>query len=97
METFPNAEPKSAGEIAASEHARHSTEEARPDTGEPATRSSEVMRNSAARSRESITHTTDQAAQYVQAQPMKSLLMAAATGAAIALLAGMLGKQHRHH
>jgi ElaB/YqjD/DUF883 family membrane-anchored ribosome-binding protein len=42
-------------------------------------------------------HPPDQAAQYVQAQPLKSLLMAAATGAAIALLAGLFGKQHRHH
>jgi ElaB/YqjD/DUF883 family membrane-anchored ribosome-binding protein len=97
METFPNAEPKSAGEIAASEHARRSVEEARAGAEELATRGGEAVRSSAGRARESIAHTTDQAAQYVQAQPLKSLLMAAATGAAIALLAGLFGKQHRHH
>lgn len=96
METFPNAEPKSAGEMAASERAHRSVDETRSDVEELATRGSEAVRSSAARARESITHTTDQAAQYVQAQPLKSLLMAAATGAAIALLAGALGK-HRHH
>lgn len=96
METFPNVEPKSAGEIAASEHARRSVEEARAGVEELATRGSEAVRSSAARARESITHTTDQAAQHVQAQPLKSMLVAAAAGAAIVLLAGALGK-HRHH
>lgn len=96
METFPNAEPKSAGEIAANEYAHRSVEAARAGAEELATQGSEAVRSSAARARESITHTTDQAAQYVQAQPLKSLLMAAATGATIALLAGALGK-HRHH
>lgn len=97
METIPNAEPKSPGEIAANEYAHRSVEETRAGVEELATRGSEAVRSSAARARESITHTTDQAAQYVQTQPLKSLLMAAATGAAIALLAGALGKQHRHH
>ncbi|MBW8457996.1 MAG: hypothetical protein K0M58_06100 [Thiobacillus sp.] len=96
METFPNAEPKSAGEMAASERAHRSVEEAHSDVEELAIRGSEAVRSSAARARESIAHTTDQAAQYVQAQPLKSLLMAAATGATIALLAGLLSKQHRH-
>lgn len=97
METFPNAEPQSAGEIAASEHMHRSVEEARAGVEELATEGREAVRSGAARARESITHTTDQAAEYVQAQPLKSLLMAAATGAAIGLLAGALGKQHRHH
>jgi ElaB/YqjD/DUF883 family membrane-anchored ribosome-binding protein len=97
METFPNAKPQSAGESAAIEYARRSVDEAHAGAEELATRGSEAVRSSAARARESITHTTDQAAQYVQAQPLKSLLMAAATGAAIALLAGALGKHRGHH
>ena len=63
---------------------------------EAAAQGKEILRNSAAQVRESLSHTTDQAAQYVQAQPLKSLLMAAAAGAAIAMLAGTVGKRHGH-
>jgi len=96
METFPNAKPQSPGESAAAEHARRSVDEARAGAEELATRGSEAIRSGAARARESISHTTDQAAHYVQTQPLKSLLVAAATGAAIALVAGALSKHHGH-
>lgn len=97
MDTFPNAKPQSPGESAAAEHARRSLDEARAGAEELATRGSEAIRSGAAKARESLTHTTDQASQYVQAQPLKSLLMAAAAGAAIALLAGAIGKHRGHH
>jgi len=97
METFPNAKPQSASESAAAEHARRSLDEARASAEDIAGRGSEAIRSGAARARETLTHTTDQAAQYVQAQPLKSLAMAAAAGAAIALLAGALGRHHGHH
>jgi ElaB/YqjD/DUF883 family membrane-anchored ribosome-binding protein len=97
METFPNAKPQSPGESAAAEHAHRSLDEVRAGAEELATQSSEAIRSSAARAREALTHTTDQAAQYVQAQPLKSLMMAAAAGAAIAMLAGALGRHHGHH
>jgi len=96
MDTFPNAKPQSPSEGAAAEHARRSVDEARACAEELATHGSEALRSSAARAREAITHKTDQAAEYVQAQPLKSLLIAAAAGAAIALLAGAVGK-HGHH
>jgi len=96
MDTFPNAKPQSPGESAAAEHARRSVDEARAGAEALTTQGSEAIRSSAARAREAITHTTDQAAEYVQAQPLKSLLIAAAAGAAIALLAGAVGK-HGHH
>lgn len=97
MDTFPNAKPQSPGEHAAAEHARRSIDEARAGAEELAVQGSEAIRSSAAKAREALTHTTDQAAQYVQAQPLKSLLIAAAAGATIALLAGALGKHHIHH
>jgi ElaB/YqjD/DUF883 family membrane-anchored ribosome-binding protein len=94
MDTFPNAKPQSSSESAAAEHARRSVDEARAGVEELATRGSEAIRGSAGRAREAITHTTDQAAHYVQEQPMRSLLMAAAAGAAIALVAGALSRHH---
>ncbi len=82
---------------AAAEHARRSLDEARASAEEIAARGSEAIRSGTARAREVLAHTTDQAAHYVQEQPLKSLLMAAAAGAAIALLAGAIGRHHSHH
>lgn len=81
------------GNNAAAEHARRSVDEARGSAAELAARSSERLRNGTAQAREAISQTTDQAAQYVQDKPLKALLMAAAAGAAIALLAGAVGKR----
>lgn len=97
MDTFPNAKPQSSSESAAAEHARRSVDEARAGVEELATRGTEAIRGSAGRAREAITQTSDQAAHYVQAQPMRSLLMAAAAGAAIALVAGVLRRHHGQH
>ena len=97
MDTFPNAQPQSPSESAAAEYARRSVDEARAGAEEIATQGSEALRSGAQRARAALTHTTDQAAEYVQAQPLKSLLIAAAAGAAIALLAGAVGKRHGHH
>ena len=97
MDTFPNAKPQSPGESAAAEHARRSVDEARASAQEIASQGSEALHSSAARAREAISHTTDQAAHYVQEQPLKSLLMAAAAGATIALVAGALSRHHAHH
>ena len=93
MDTFPNAEPQSPSERAAAEHARRSAD-ARAGAEEIAAQGSEAVRSGAERARVALTRTTDQAAEYVQAQPLKSLLIAAAAGAAIALLAGAVGKHH---
>jgi ElaB/YqjD/DUF883 family membrane-anchored ribosome-binding protein len=83
-------------ENTAAEHARRSLDEARAGAEDLAAQGSEAIHKSTARAREAISHTTDQAAHYVQAQPLKSLMIAAAAGAAIAMLAGAIGK-HRHH
>lgn len=95
MDTFPNAKPQSPNESAATEYARHSVD-ARAGAEEIATQGGEAVRSGAERARAALTHTTDQAAEYVQAQPLKSLLIAAAVGAAIALLAGAVGKRGHH-
>jgi len=84
------------GSNAAKEHIHRSLEEAQAGAAEAAAQGKDILRNSAAQVREALSHTTDQAAQYVQAQPLKSLLMAVAAGAAIAILAGMVGKRHGH-
>lgn len=97
MDTFPNAKPQSPSESAAAEHARRSVDEARASAQEIASQGSEALASGATRAREAISHTTDQAAHYVQEQPLKSLLMAAAAGASIALLAGALSRHNSHH
>jgi ElaB/YqjD/DUF883 family membrane-anchored ribosome-binding protein len=84
------------GTGALAEHARRSIDEAQAGVAELAARGNDVLRSSTARAREALSHTTDQTAQYVQAQPLKSLLMAVAAGAAIALLAGAVGKRGGH-
>ena len=104
----PNSLSKKTQDIAneisgssAAEHARRSLDEARAGAEEIragaeelAARGNVAIRQGAARAREALTHTTDQAAQYVQAQPLKSLMMALAAGAGIALLANALSKHH---
>ncbi|TXH75759.1 hypothetical protein [Thiobacillus sp.] len=81
---------------AARAHIQRSLDEAQAGSAELAAQGKEILRDSAAQVREALSRTTDQAAQYVQAQPLKSLLMAAAAGAAIAMLAGTVGKRHGH-
>lgn len=93
----PKNIPGEIGNSAAAEHAKRSVEEARASAEELAARGSEAVRKGTARAQEIMHQTTDQAAQYVQAQPLKALLMAASAGAAIALLANALGKRHGHH
>ncbi|MBT9567826.1 MAG: hypothetical protein IV085_05960 [Thiobacillus sp.] len=82
------------GKGAAAEHAKRSIDEARASAGEFAARGTEALRSGAARAQEIMHQTTDQAAQYVQAKPLKALLIAAAAGAVIALMAGALSKHH---
>lgn len=98
METMPNTKyPSPTGsESTVAEHARRSLEEVRAGAEDLATQGSEAVHKGAERARESLSKTTDQAAHYVQEQPLKALMMAAAAGAAIAMLAGAIGK-HRHH
>src|SRR5574340_1394452 len=97
MDTFPNAKPQSGGESAAAEHARRLVEEARASAQKVVSQGSEALHSRATRTREALIQRTDQAGHYVQEQPLKSLLMAAAAGATIALLAGALSRHHGHH
>jgi ElaB/YqjD/DUF883 family membrane-anchored ribosome-binding protein len=80
----------------AKEHFQRSLDEAQMGAKEFAAQGNEALHNHAAQAREALSHTTDQAAQYVQAQPLKSLLIAATAGAAIAMLASAFGKHHGH-
>lgn len=93
----PNPATTDIKETAAAEHARRSLDEARAGVEELATQGTQAIKSSAARTREAISHTTDQASQYVQAKPLQSLFLATAAGAAIALLAGAIGKRHHEH
>ncbi len=96
MDTFPNATPQSPGESAAAEHARRSVDEAHESAQAAGENASDTIRAKAARTRQALSQTTDNASHYVQSQPLKSLFMATAVGAAIAMVAGALSKR-RHH
>lgn len=85
---------KEAGEATAA-HARRALDDAQECAETLAARGSEALQNGAAQARKTFVRVGNQAAQYVQDQPLKSLLIAVATGAAIALLAGALSR-HRH-
>ena len=76
------------------EHVRRSMDEARAGAEELVNDSNQAFHRVTSRARETIENTNDQAAQYVQAQPLKSLLLALAAGAGIALLATALSKHH---
>lgn len=97
MESTSLKPTTSTRDNAAAEHARRSLEEARASAAELAAQGSAAVQRGAARARESIRHRADQTAHYVQEQPLKALLMAAAAGATIALVAGALSRHHRHH
>lgn len=79
---------------AAAEQTRRSIDEAHASATDLAVHGKDALRSGTARVREVFGHTTDQAAQYVRAKPLKSLLMALAAGAAIAKLSGVIGKRH---
>ncbi|HEY9097405.1 MAG TPA: hypothetical protein VIN38_00905 [Thiobacillus sp.] len=100
METNPLSNktntPNELSNSAASEHAKRSIEEARAGAEELAARGNAALRSGTARAQEIIHQTSDQAAHYVQEKPLKALLLAATAGAAIALLANVIGKHHVH-
>ncbi len=53
------------------------------------------MRESAGQARDVAVRANDLAVSYVQEQPLKAVLIAAATGAALMALAGLLGRSSR--
>lgn len=54
-----------------------------------------AVRDGATRLEETATKAADKTAVYVQEQPLKALLIAAGTGALIALAAGAAARRHR--
>lgn len=60
-------------------------------------RSKGAVQDSSAKLRDSFGQLTDRTATYVHEQPVKSVLMAAAAGAAIAILAGMITHNRSRH
>lgn len=84
---------KDAGE-ATTEHARRTLADAQECVEDLAARGSEAIHDGTVRARKAFARAGDHAAQYVHDQPLKSLLLAVAAGAAIALLAGAVSR-HR--
>lgn len=60
-------------------------------------RGTNAVREGSAKLKDSVSELTDRTATYVHEQPVKSVLMAAAAGAAIAILAGMMTSHRSRH
>lgn len=78
---------------AAAEHARRSLAEARACAEQLAAKGSEALHEGSDRARKALNRASEETAQYVHDQPLKSLLIAAATGAALALLVSAVAKR----
>ena len=78
------------------ENAKQSADEIRAHTEELIARSRNAVSKGATRTRGALSQTTDKAVHYVKDQPLKSLLMATAAGAAIALIASALSNRGSH-
>lgn len=78
---------------AAGEHARKSLEEARTGAKELVTQGSDAVHATTAQARKALNQRSEELAHYVQAKPVKSLMLATAAGALITLLAGALKKK----
>jgi ElaB/YqjD/DUF883 family membrane-anchored ribosome-binding protein len=60
-------------------------------------RGTNAVREGSAKLKDSMSQITDRTATYVHEQPVKSVLMAAAAGAAIAILASMITSGRSRH
>jgi ElaB/YqjD/DUF883 family membrane-anchored ribosome-binding protein len=60
-----------------------------------ARQSMDAMRDSTAQMRERALRASDQTVGYIKDEPVKSMLIAAATGAALMALLGMMGRNNR--
>lgn len=60
-------------------------------------RGTNAVREGSAKLKNSVSQLTDRTAEYVADQPVKSILMAAAAGAAIAILASLMTSHRSRH
>jgi ElaB/YqjD/DUF883 family membrane-anchored ribosome-binding protein len=60
-----------------------------------ARRSAAAVREASAQLREKATHASDSTVEYVRQEPVKAMLIAAATGAALMALIGLLARSRR--
>ena len=72
------------------DHIKETADEVRATAQGYIERGTSVVREGSAKIKDSVSQLSDRTATYVHEQPVKSVLMAAAAGAAIAILAGMI-------
>jgi ElaB/YqjD/DUF883 family membrane-anchored ribosome-binding protein len=61
-----------------------------------ARRSAEALRETSAQMRDRALRAQDSTVGYIRDEPMKAILIAAATGAALMALISLMGRSHRH-
>lgn len=59
-------------------------------------RGADAVRDSSRQLREKATHASDVTVNYIKDEPVKSILIAAATGAALMGIVSMMGRSRRH-
>jgi ElaB/YqjD/DUF883 family membrane-anchored ribosome-binding protein len=79
----------------AADAAKSTVERARSSAHDYVERGSHSVRENAAKLKETWGTVADRTATYVQEQPMKAVLIAAAAGAAIAMLSSLLAQRNR--
>lgn len=89
--TIPNSMDNTVDRVKESVDEMRSTAQSYIDRG------TNAVREGSAKLKSSVSQLTDRTAEYVHEQPVKSVLMAAAAGAAIAILASLMTSHRSRH
>lgn len=89
--TMPNSMDNTVDRV------KESVDEMRTTAKSYIDRGTNAVREGSAKLKDSVSQLTDRTAEYVHEQPVKSVLMAAAAGAAIAILASLMTSHRSRH
>jgi len=79
------------------DHIKETADEVRATAQGYIERGTTAVREGSAKLKDSVSHISDRTATYVHEQPVKSVLLAAAAGAAIAMFASMITSSRSRH
>ena len=79
------------------DHVKETADEVRAAAQGYIERGTTAVREGSAKLKDSVSHISDRTATYVHEQPVKSVLLAAAAGAAIAMFASMITSSRSRH
>lgn len=79
------------------DHATHAADQVARTSQQLANSALEGVRNTSHQIRVKAEHASDHTARYIQHEPVKAMLMAAATGAALMALVSLMSRHRGHH